>query len=147
MLRGMNSSKSFQRWLGFAGVVVTALSLHAADPLERYVAAPDDAFKWEVKSTVTTNGFTTATLSMTSQHWRTSDWTHVIQVVRPAKIRHPEIALLFITGDKAGPAETLLLAKVAAEAGATAAVVTRVPNQPLYGGKKEDALIAYTFLQ
>jgi PhoPQ-activated pathogenicity-related protein len=28
-----------------------------------------------------------------------------------------------------------------------AALVTRVPNQPLYGGLKEDALIAYTFNQ
>jgi len=122
-------------------------SLHAADPLERYVAAPDDAYKWQLKSTVTTNGFTTATLSMTSQMWRTSAWTHTIQIVRPTKVRHPEIALLFITGDGAGKTETILLAKVAAEAGAMAAVVTRVPNQPLYGGKKEDALIAYTFEQ
>ena len=40
-----------------------------------------------------------------------------------------------------------MLARLASEAGATAAFVTRVPNQPLYGGKKEDALIAYTFVE
>ena len=38
-----------------------------------------------------------------------------------------------------------MLAKIASEGGAVAAMVTKVPNQPLYGGKKEDALIAYTF--
>jgi PhoPQ-activated pathogenicity-related protein len=126
---------------------IAAVPLRAADPLERYVAAPDNAYKWQLKSKVTTNGFTTATLSMTSQMWRTSTWAHTIQIVRPQKMRHPEIALLFITGDGSGRTETILLAKVAAEAGAMAAVVTRVPNQPLYGGKKEDALIAYTFEQ
>jgi PhoPQ-activated pathogenicity-related protein len=125
----------------------TQFTLCAADPLESYVAKPDDAYKWSVKSTVTTNGFTTATLSMTSQTWRTSAWTHTVQIVRPARVRHPEIAFLFITGDGSGRMETMVLAKVAAEAGAMAACITRVPNQPLYGGKKEDALIAYTFLQ
>jgi len=135
----------FRRSLLAALFVLTVPAVRAADPLERYVAAPDDAFSWQVKRTVNTNGFTTATLSMTSQTWRTSAWTHTIQIVRPNKMRHPEIAFLFVTGDGSGRTETLLLAKVAAEAGAMAAVVTRVPNQPLYGGKKEDALIAYTF--
>jgi PhoPQ-activated pathogenicity-related protein len=40
-----------------------------------------------------------------------------------------------------------LLVLLAERAGAVAAVVTRVPNQPLYDGRKEDALIAYTFDQ
>ena len=112
-----------RRRLIAALVLFTVSVVRAADPLERYVAAPDDAFKWEVKRTVNTNGFTTATLSMTSQTWRTSAWTHTIQIVRPNKMRHPEIAFLFVTGDGAGRTETLLLAKVAAEAGAVAAVV------------------------
>jgi PhoPQ-activated pathogenicity-related protein len=138
------------RWSLFLPVLalfLTHLAVCAADPLEKYVAARDDAFKWTVKNTVTTNGFTTATLNMTSQTWRTSVWTHTIQIVRPMRVRHPEIAFLFVTGDGSGRTEMMLLAKVAAEAGAMAACITRVPNQPLYGGKKEDALIAYTFLK
>ncbi len=130
-----------------ASCLLAGTNVRAADPLEAYVAKLDDSYKWELKSSVNTNGFTTATLQMTSQTWKTSAWTHTIQVVRPNKMRHTDIAFLFITGDGAGRTETMLLAKIAAEAGATAAVVTRVPNQPLYGGKKEDALIAYTFLQ
>lgn len=123
------------------------LSAFAADPLEAYVAAPDPAFKWELKKTETTNGFTTASISMTSQTWRTSTWTHAIQLVRPVKMRHPEIALIFVSGDGSGRSYLPVLAKLASEAGATAALLSKVPNQPLYGGKKEDALIAYTFLQ
>ena len=121
--------------------------LSAADALERYVAAPDAAYKWKIKDSETTNGFTIATLSMTSQTWRTSAWTHIVQIVRPEKMRHPEIALLFVTGDGSNKGYIPMLAKMASEAGAMAAFVTRVPNQPLYGGKKEDALIAYTFDQ
>jgi PhoPQ-activated pathogenicity-related protein len=128
-------------------VLLATPILRAADPLEKYVAVPDDTYKWELKSRVDTNGFTTAMLSMTSQTWKTSAWTHTVQIVRPNKMRHKDIAFLFVTGDGAGRTEVMLLARVAAEAGATAAVVTRVPNQPLYGGKKEDALIAHTFLQ
>ena len=124
-----------------------AATTFAADPLERYVAAPDNAFTWSVKSREHTNGFDTAQLAMTSQKWRTSTWTHVMQVVRPDQLRHPEIAFLFVTGDGSGKNYIPMLAKIAREGGAIAALVTRVPNQPLYGGLKEDALIAYTFNQ
>ena len=116
----------------------------AADPLERYVAAPDDTYKWTVRSNSHTNGFETTIIAMTSQTWRTSVWSHSVTVVRPDKMRHPEIAFLFITGDS-GRTYIPMLAKIASEGGAVAAMITKVPNQPLYGGKKEDALIAYTF--
>jgi len=127
--------------------IAFTLPAFAADPLERYVAAPDNSFKWDVKSHDATNGFEMATLSVTSQTWRSNAWTHTVQIVRPAKVRHPEIAFLFITGDGLGKSSVPMLMKLANEAGAVAAMVTRVPNQPLYGGKKEDALIAYTFQQ
>ena len=130
-----------------AFLLAVASSALAADPLERYVAAPDNAYQWKLRTREDTNGFTTASVSMTSQTWRTSTWTHAIQIVRPNKMRHPEIAFLFVTGDGSGKSYIPMLAKVASEGGAIAALVTRVPNQPLYGGKKEDALIAYTFLQ
>jgi PhoPQ-activated pathogenicity-related protein len=125
--------------------LVLGIRAFAADPLEAYVAAPDDAYKWELKRTETTNGFVIAGISMTSQTWRTSTWTHAIQLVRPVKMRHPEIALIFVSGDGSGKSYVPILAKLASEAGATAALLSKVPNQPLYGGKKEDALIAYTF--
>lgn len=130
-----------------AFIVFSVLVARAADPLERYVAAPDNSFQWKLRSREDTNGFTTAALSVTSQTWRTSAWTHTVQIVRPNKMRHPEIAFLFVTGDGSGRSSIPMLAKIASEAGAMAALVTRVPNQPLYGGKKEDALIAYTFLE
>ena len=132
--------------LRIAPLLLAATTVFAADPLQRYVAAPDDTYNWTVRSTTRTNGFTTVAIAMTSQTWRTSAWTHVVTIVRPDKMRHPEIAFLFITGDS-GRSYVPMLAKVASEGGAIAAMVTKVPNQPLYGGRKEDALIAYTFVQ
>jgi PhoPQ-activated pathogenicity-related protein len=86
-------------------------------------------------------------LALTSQKWRDDVWTHTLHVVRPDKVRNADIAFLFITGDGSGTRTPGLLQTLAARAGAIAAVVTRVPNQPLYDGRKEDALIAYTFKQ
>ena len=67
--------------------------------------------------------------------------------VRSYLVRHPDIAFLFITGDGSGRSSVELLRTLADRAGAVAALVTRVPNQPLFDGRKEDALIAYSFDQ
>lgn len=134
-----------------ASVAVLTLSLvrvtAAENALEAYIAKPDDAFKWNVQFRYKTNGFTGAAIDLTSQKWRNGEWKHAVQVVRPTKLRHPEIAFLFITGDGSGRSYIPMLMKLANEAGAVAALVTSVPNQPLYGNRKEDALIAYTFVQ
>ena len=39
--------------------------------LDRYVAAPDPNYKFELVSTTPGEGFTTYVLDMTSQQWRT----------------------------------------------------------------------------
>jgi len=125
-----------------------ALSLSArGGALENYVQAPDSTYSWKKRTTTETNGVTVTQLDLTSQKWRDSVWTHTVQVVRPAKVRNPDIALLFVTGDGNGTRNLPMLQIFAERAGAMAAVITRVPNQPLYDGRKEDALIAYTFDQ
>ncbi len=132
----------------FALTLLFSTALRAADnALESYVRKPDDSFKWEVNYRYNTNGFTGAFVNLTSQTWRSNEWKHAMQIVRPAKLRHPEIAFLFVTGDGSGKGYIPMLMKLANEAGAVAALVGSIPNQPLYGNRKEDALIAYTFAQ
>jgi PhoPQ-activated pathogenicity-related protein len=118
-----------------------------AGALDKYVQAPDSAFAWKKAESTETGGVTVTRLDLTSQKWRDSVWTHTVQIVRPAKVRNPDIALLFVTGDGSGSRNLPMLQIFAERAGAMAVVVTRVPNQPLYDGRKEDALIAYTFDQ
>ena len=115
--------------------------------LEEYVQHAEARFAWQKVEETHTDGFRITHLALTSQQWRESIWTHHLRVVRPDNVRNADIAFLFITGDGTGTRTLGLLQALAARAGAMAAVVTRVPNQPLYDGRTEDALIAYTFDQ
>src|SRR5438105_9945152 len=101
-----------------------------AGALEDYVKKPDTNFSWTVITNADLQGVSVTQLKLTSQQWRESKWTHHLQVVRPEKMRNPQIAFLFITGDGDGKNNIEMLKILAERAGAVAAVVTKVPNQP-----------------
>lgn len=123
------------------------ISSRAADALGDYVRKADASFAWKQAEQRDVDGFSTTRLDLTSQTWRGLVWQHQLLVVRPPQVRNKDIAFLFITGD--GDVNKLfnLLKTMAERGGAIAAAVNRVPNQPLYDGRKEDALIAYTYDQ
>jgi PhoPQ-activated pathogenicity-related protein len=126
-------------WLG--GVVFSR-----ATPLDDYVHAPDTNFAWRVLETTRQDGATVTRVGFISQCWRGTLWTNYIWIVRPPELRHPQYAALIIGGDEG----TNLLKEATAaarRAGAWAVALSRIPNQPLYDGRKEDKLIAYTFDQ
>lgn len=120
-------------------------SVPAADALGDYLRKPDPSYAWQPAEQRDVDGFTTTRLDLTSQTWRGHAWQHQLLVVRPPQVRNPDIAFLFITGDGDVAKLFNLLKTLAERGGALAAAVNRVPNQPLYDGRKEDALIAYTF--
>lgn len=127
--------------------------------LDRYVAAPDPSYRYEVVKTIPGEGYTTTVLRLTSQTWLTERevdhpiWQHWLTVTRPAEVTS-STALLFINGGSrtrgapSGPGGGM-----AATAMATKSVVADlagVPNQPLKfegesRGRVEDALIAYSW--
>lgn len=119
----------------------------AANPLETYVQAPDSSFSWKHTEQKKVGQGTVDHLELISQTWRGNFWSHHLQVLRPGKLRNPHIALIYITADGDGERELKMLSSVAERAGALVAILTKVPNQPLYGGRKEDSLIAYTLDQ
>jgi len=133
--------------LPFLCLLLASVSLRAADALGDYVRKPDASFAWKQVEQRDVDGFTATRLDLTSQTWRGHAWQHQMLVVRPPQVRNKDAAFLFITGD--GDASRLfnLLKTLAERAGAIAAGVNRVPNQPLYDGRREDALIAHTFDQ
>jgi PhoPQ-activated pathogenicity-related protein len=132
-------------------LLVVGLRLPAADDkpnaLEKYIRAPDPTFAWKVSGRSNLTAGVATHLEVTSQTWRSHVWSHHVRVVRPTKVRNADIAFLFVTGDGSGRSSLGLCQTLAERAGAVAAVVTRVPNQPLYDGRQEDALIAFTFDQ
>jgi PhoPQ-activated pathogenicity-related protein len=133
------------RLLPAAFLSLAAARAFAADALENYVRREDGSFKWEVVHRVHPGGASLDQLQLTSQTWHDHVWQHDLLILRPEKVRNPDIAFLFITGDGDGKKYLGLLKTLADSAGAVAAIVTRVPKQPLYEGRREDSLIAYSF--
>jgi PhoPQ-activated pathogenicity-related protein len=124
-----------------------SLSAAPADALAEYVQRPDDSFTWKKMEQRQVQGATALRLECTSQTWRGHVWQHQLLIVRPPDIRNPDIAYLEISGDGEVDRAFGSLCTIATRAGAVAALINRVPNQPFYGGRREDALIAYTFDQ
>jgi PhoPQ-activated pathogenicity-related protein len=127
--------------------------------LDRYVAAPDPSYRYELVSTLPGDGFTTSVLRLTSQTWLTENevdhpvWQHWLTIVRPTNVTSSK-AMLFITGGgRDRPAPRSADGNLVLIARATNTVVAElrgVPNQPLVfegkgRGREEDALIAYTW--
>jgi PhoPQ-activated pathogenicity-related protein len=118
-----------------------------ADALADYVQRPDTSFAWRKLEQRQIEGFTATRLECTSQTWRSNVWHHQLLVIRPPELRNPDIAFLEIGGDASVDKTFGPLRTIASRAGAVVASINGVPNQPLYGDRKEDALIAYTFDQ
>lgn len=117
------------------------------DALKSYVLQKDDSFSWKKGERKQVEGLTTVRLRLVSQTWRGHPWEHQMLIVRPAEARNADIGFLLISGDGDVSRSFDLLRTLALRAGAAAAIVNNVPNQPLYDGREEDALIAFTFEQ
>ena len=117
----------------------------APSPLRDYVNATDGAFRWSVQSKESGSEMRSAVLSVTSQKWQGSPWRHQVEVVCPETPRQPANAPLIVTAGKPGDSESMVERLVAQRAGCPAVVVYGIPNQPLFGDLREDALIAHTF--
>ncbi|HEX5104761.1 MAG TPA: PhoPQ-activated protein PqaA family protein, partial [Pirellulaceae bacterium] len=127
-------------------------------PLADYVAAKDDSYAWLKRSEGSVLGCQYVELTLTSQTWRGITWKHQLFVLKPAEInpaaRH---AVLLIGGgnwrDELAdpkteikmPGEAQLLAIAAQQLKTPVAILLHVPQQPIFDGKREDEIIAYTF--
>jgi len=115
-----------------------------ATPLDDYVHAPDTNFAWRVLERGTRQGYTYTRVGFISQRWQGLRWTNFLTVVEPPVWRNPNYCALLVVGDT----ETNYYSTAAAaarRAGAWSAILSHIPNQPLFAGRREDALVAYTF--
>ncbi len=144
-------------------LIVTLLSAAVAGQketaLDRYVAAPDPSFKYELLQTQPGNGYTAYVLNMVSQTWRSAAevdrpvWRHLVTIIKPSNVRH-STGFLFITGgstDSKPPAQPPAnLTSLAVDTGTVVTELRMVPNQPLTfasetKGRVEDSFIVYTW--
>lgn len=127
--------------------------------LDRYVAAPDPNYKWELVNTIPGEGYTTYVIDLTSQQYLTSAevdhpvWKHWLTIVKPDHVKS-NIGFLFITGGHIGgkaPAKPdPMLVSLASATGSVASTLEDVPNEPVtFAGetkaRSEDGIIAYTW--
>lgn len=122
------------------------------DALERYLQNPDNSYGWELENTIEQGDNTIYQLKLTSQTWRDIVWEHSLSIVIPRAV-NKEGALLFISGGSnknanlhpdTGDGPLQAIETIAEQNQAVTALIKQVPNQPLFDGKTEDALISYT---
>ena len=131
----------------------------AATPLADYVTLKDDSYKWVKRSEGELAGTRYVEIILTSQTWKDIVWKHQLFILKPEKCNAAsKHALLFITGggwkDELAapgasklPREAPLFAEMANRLETPIAILLHVPQQPIFDGKKEDQIIAYTFAQ
>ena len=127
-------------------------------PLAKYVAKPDKSYGWVKRSSGKIADTKYVELTLTSQTWRNIPWKHQLFVINPKKAKADNShALLFIAGGRWRaelekppmgrkiPREAAVLAAIAEQLGTPVAILLQVPQQPIFGGKVEDQIIAFTF--
>ncbi|MEO2029577.1 MAG: PhoPQ-activated protein PqaA family protein [Fuerstiella sp.] len=119
--------------------------------LQNYVDRPEPDYAWKSLGTIETETGRVHQLRVTSQKWHDIVWQHAVEVYEPRKVIFPGHALLFVNGgSKPGsPDEDDIKAglQLAQMCGARVVMLHQVPNQPLFGGRKEDDLITDTWLK
>ncbi len=139
------------------------LCLFLVPPVEAdlltYVGKEDSTYRWSVVATSAEGAsLQHAELHMVSQTWRGTAWQHRLLIVRLPEVKEASHALLIIGGGswREGqekerlPQDARELKIAYAIATATrmpVAFISHVPFQPLFDGKREDQIIAYTFDQ
>jgi len=145
-------------WSVLAGAILTSgfVRLQAADApsvpepptaLFKYVKAEDPAYRWELKGSQKLDAGTVYDLSLVSQEWQGIVWDHQLQVYVPAGAKPASTMLLWNQGGTANEKNVAFGLDVARRVQAPVAFLYGIPKQPLFDGKKEDTLIAETFVR
>ncbi len=121
--------------------------------LNHYLNNGDQTFKWAIKDSLVTDQVTAFNILLTSQKWQEFIWTHQLTIFVPKENKY-DGALLFINGGsikdgmpnwkKPNDQLAIFFASMAVKNRAAVAILSQTPNQPLYNGLSEDALISKT---
>ena len=137
----------------------TAMFAASHTALDRYVAAPDPNYKYELARTAAGRGYTQYVYDLTSQKWRTEKdvdhplWHHWLTIIVPDKVEKTT-GFLYLTGgsvDAAPPEQPdALVISAATSTNTITAELRGIPNEPLlFTGetkpRTEDGAIVYTW--
>jgi PhoPQ-activated pathogenicity-related protein len=128
-------------------LLLLALAVTASADLASYLARPEPAAQWTLKSTSEYGGCEVTQYELISQVWEGIEWKHDLLVFRPQAAPPSEVVFLLNNGGRAKPEGLPYGALIANKTQCPVAFLLGVPNQPLFDGKKEDDLIAETFVR
>lgn len=146
--------------LSLTAVSAQGLTLQAVaeKPLADYVAKVDSNYHWVEHRRSSLENVSFAELKLTSQKWRDIVWKHKLYIVIPKNVKpSTQHGLLFIGGgrwkqeyenpedDFKLPKKADVFASIAELLATPVAILLHVPHQPIFDGKIEDEIIAYTF--
>ena len=122
--------------------MLALLAIPSVPPeLDAYLKAPNPAYRYALGPT--TDG--DREIDLTSGVWQGTTWTHKILLRGPRRLAARGVGILYITGDGPTNGDRLTLNLVAEGTGMPVAMLFKAPNQPLFEGRREDDLIAYSF--
>jgi PhoPQ-activated pathogenicity-related protein len=115
--------------------------------LFEYVKKPDDSFRWTVKQKQQAASGTMYTIELVSQTWQGIPWDHLMVVYVPDGVKPGDSLFLWNDGGRPDPLKSFLAFELAKRGRILVAFLYGIPKQPLFEGKREDALIAETFVR
>lgn len=119
-----------------------------ADILTDYVYRNDPSFEYRVTERTKDGTADVTVIDMTSQTWQNIKITNTVLIIYPENTKIKDTAVLLNTGGsyKSGTLWAKLGTEMSKLVSCPICIVFDIPNQPMWG-KKEDALMSYTFKQ
>jgi PhoPQ-activated pathogenicity-related protein len=115
--------------------------------LENYVNKSDDSFDWQNYQQVQGPEGTFYEATFISQTWQRIPWKHRLILYFPKSARYSATMLIVLRHLYNRNAGIASLKVISDSTGTASAMLYDIPNQPLFDGKEEDDLQAYTFSQ
>ncbi|MEZ6143071.1 MAG: PhoPQ-activated protein PqaA family protein [Zavarzinella sp.] len=128
-------------------IAVSCFTHSSYADLKEYVQKKDAAFQWKLVRTVEAESGTAYTIDLVSQKWQGIVWDHTLVVVMPKGSKPGDTIFLWNDGGKPSSISSLVTFELARRSKVPMAFLYGIPKQPLFEGKREDHLIAETFVR
>lgn len=113
--------------------------------LENYISNTDTTYRWYVEDVLVNEEGRFYEVALVSQRWQKITWKHKLIIYFPENVEFQNTLALVLSHIYNKHAGFTSLKVISDSTGTPSAFLYDVPNQPLFDGKEEDDLQAFTF--